>query len=124
MFQSLHGIIIPTTYKCVQICLHVSLYNYMFCLDFCITQRFTSEEQGFPLCYSPTHSGPDGCQHVDMMEIILYPMLLYIVWQLLYIVWQLLYVVWQLLYIVWQLLYIVWQLLYIGVVRLHSRSCR
>ena len=96
MFQSLHGIIIPTTYKCVQICLHVSLYNYMFCLDFCITQRFTSEEQGFPLCYSPTHSGPDGCQHVDMMEIVLYPMLLYIVWQL----------------------------LYIGVVRLHSMPCR
>ena len=54
-------------------------------LNFCITQRFTSEEQGFPLCYSPTHPGPDGCQHVDMMEIVLYPMLLYIVWQLLYI---------------------------------------
>lgn len=88
MFHSLHGIII--TLKCVQVCL---LYMYLSynvladraCLNFCITQRFTSEEQGFPLCYSPTHTGPDGCQHVDMMEIVLYPMLLYIVWQLLYI---------------------------------------
>ena len=75
IFHSLHGIII----------MFRPAYLSYLCLNFCTTQRFTSEEQGFPLCYSPTHSGPDGCQHVDMMEIVLYPMLLYIVWQLLYI---------------------------------------
>ena len=42
-------------------------------------------EQGFPLCYSPSTAGPGGCHHVDMWEIVVYPMLLYIFWQLLYI---------------------------------------
>lgn len=45
----------------------------------------STTEQGFPLCYSPSAAGPDGCHNVDMWDIVVYPMLLYIVWQLLYI---------------------------------------
>ena len=45
--------------------------------------RFSTNEQGFPHC---AEASPKECTHSDIWEIVVYPMIMYCLWQLSYIV--------------------------------------
>ena len=47
--------------------------------------RFASPQQRFPLCSKQEGFEISGCLNVGTMEILYYPLLVYLAWQLLYI---------------------------------------
>ena len=55
----------------------------MYCHDNFLL-RYSTNEQGFPLCYNPTTTGASDCDNIDYDELILYPMLFYLLWQIIY----------------------------------------
>ena len=47
--------------------------------------RFSTPEQGFPLCSQHHALGPSACDEVNSMETLYYPIIAYITWQIFYI---------------------------------------
>ena len=61
----------------------IIINNYcQFVFEFLV--RFSTGDQGFPLCAHQTEPGVDGCKHVGYYETVFLPMMAFYVWQILY----------------------------------------
>ena len=50
------------------------------------TCRYSTPEQGFPLCYEHSRMGVAACSNLSIVETLMYPMAMYLVWQASYVV--------------------------------------
>ena len=50
------------------------------------SHRHATPEQQFSLCANPVGEGPHSCDHIGWMELTIWPLIYYLIWQIFYLV--------------------------------------